>query len=134
MSAWEEEWWYGGMKCGKDGVKDTVTQKQKDALFPQTTFPLLFPFFSLFQTLSFPDSLLLCHNLLTITHSTLFSSTTHVHVHNEHKPKTNTTYNSFHCVCLIFKLSFVTSFFNRTSSFVHHSAHTMRHASNNIHV
>ena len=112
----------------------TWSHKSKKMLFSLKPFFPSFSFFSLFQTLSFPDSLLLCHNPLTITHSTLFSSTTHVHVHNEHKPKTNTTYNSFHCVCLMFKLSFVTSFFNRTSSFVHHSAHTMRHASNNIHV
>ena len=41
---WEEGWWHGGMKrVWKDGVKDTITQKQKDALFPQTTFPHSFP-------------------------------------------------------------------------------------------
>ena len=35
-------WWIEREK--RDKVKDTVTQKQKDALFPQTTFPLLFSY------------------------------------------------------------------------------------------
>ena len=75
------------MKGGKDGVKDTVTQKQKDALFPQTTFPLL-SLFSLFsQSLSFPDSLMLCNYPLSTTHSTPLSCVRHLYNHNEHKPK-----------------------------------------------
>ena len=40
-------WWIE--KGRKGGVKDTVTQKQKDALFPQTTFPFFSLFFSSFS-------------------------------------------------------------------------------------
>ena len=58
VRVWGDELWHGGLKWGKDGVKDTVTQKQKDALFPQTTFPLLFPSF-LFPQL-FPYLTLSC--------------------------------------------------------------------------
>ena len=49
----------GGMvdtKDGKDGVKDTVTQKQNDALFPQATFSLLFLFFLFPNPFSLSDS------------------------------------------------------------------------------
>ena len=53
VRAYEEEWWHGGWKGGKDGVKDMVTQKQKDVLFPQTIFPLLSLFFLFFKPFPF---------------------------------------------------------------------------------
>ena len=97
---WCGEWWVcrkksGGMvdwKRGKDGVKDTVTQKQKDALFPQTTFSLLFPFPKLFP---FPDSLLLLSSF-TLYHAinALFIHKARAHLQWT-QTQNNTTLNLF---------------------------------------
>ena len=104
-------------KGEKDGVKDTVTQKQKDALFPQTTFPLLFPFFSFPQLFPFL-TLLLCHHPLSMSTSTSLFCTRYMHIHNEHnhKPTQHPTHFILFLSCS--KNSFVTSFFNKSSSFI----------------
>ena len=114
--------------------KDTVTQKQKDALFPQTTFPLLFPSF-FFPTLSFPDSLLLRYHPLyhppSMSKTTSFQCATYVHIHNEHKLKptqhqlVSSYFSHVHFLfCYIFSKPFI--FFD------HYSLQTMRYASNRI--
>ena len=135
---WCGEWWVcrkksGGMvdwKGGKDGVKDTVTQKPKDALFPQTTFPLLFPFPKLFP---FPDSLLLCHHPLSITKSTsFFMLNTYVHPQWV-QIQTNTTLNPFRHVFLMSIFSFTSSFLYKSFSFDYYSITTITYSLNNTH-
>ena len=83
-------WWIerGEGRSERDG------HKSKKTLF---SLKPLFSFLSLFQTLSFPDSLMLSHHSLSITQSTPFSSTRHVHICNEHKPKT--TQHSIYLSC-----------------------------------
>ena len=84
VRVWGDELWHGVLKWGKDGVKDTVTQKQKDPLFPQTSFHLLFSFPKPFPSLSFSC----CATIHSLSpNQRAFSSTTHVYTHNEHKTK-----------------------------------------------
>ena len=68
-------WW---IELGeKDGVKKTQSHKSKKMFFSLKPLFPSFPFFSLFPTLSFPDSLLLSHHPLSITQSTsLFTHST----------------------------------------------------------
>ena len=78
------------MKGGKGWSErhSHTKEKKKKMLFSlKPLFPLLFPFFPLFQSLSFPDSLMLCNYPLSTTHSTPLSCVRHLYNHNEHKPK-----------------------------------------------
>ena len=72
-------WW---IEKGEMWVWKAQSDKCKKIVF---SLKQLSPFFP--QTLSFPVFLLLCHHPLFITDSTSFSSTTHVHIHNEHNSK-----------------------------------------------
>ena len=107
-------------------------KKQKDALFPQITFPPSFPFISLFPSLSFHDSLPLYHHPLSITRSPSFPSTTHAHTHNEYNPKPTQ-----HQIHFIVFLSYSFSFLSHlsTKSLLSHCKHSHNHtkSSNNNH-
>ena len=91
-----------GKKKGR-GKRHSQTKTKRT--FPKTTFSL-FPFFHLF----FFHSFLLAFHSSTIipflsTH-TSFSCFTHGRICKESKTPNNTTSNPFHCLFLLFKLSF----------------------------
>ena len=125
------------MKGGIIGVKKKHSHtKAQRCSCPSNHFSTSFPFFSLFQTLSFPDTLAVQLSTLyhqNITQSTSLSCVTHMHTHNEHKHKP--TQHSIHFIvflsCSFF--SFITSFFINKSLFDYHYVMTMHNVSNNIH-
>ena len=95
-------------------MKDTVTQKQKDTLFPQTTFSLLSPPFSFPQL--FPFLTLSCRP--TIHYLSLIQRPFHMRrmcTPTMNKTQIITTPNPFHRVSLMFKLSIVASFHHKSS-------------------
>ena len=127
-----------GLDLGeKDEVKDTVTPKQKDALFPQTTFPLLsllflFLFFSFSQLFPF----LTLSRCVTTHHLSVIQRPFHpqdMYTPTMNTNQTNTKHNPFRRVSLMFKSSFTTYFFNNESIVYYHSVITMLEASHNTH-
>ena len=86
------------MKGGEGWRERHSHTKAKKTLFSLKPLPF-FPSFSLSQLFSFRDSHTLSHHPLPMTYSTSFSTTRHVHIHNEHKLKS--TQHSFHFIVFL---------------------------------